>query len=59
MSAEDNKGITRRLERVSKRILEIANADEGAAQKQKGLVDVCSPLVAYAKAPATGKPCQR
>jgi hypothetical protein len=37
----------------------IAKADEGAAQKQKGLVDVCSPLVAYAETPATGKPCQR
>jgi hypothetical protein len=35
---------------------EIAKADEGAAQNQKGLVNVGSPLVAYAETPATGKP---
>jgi hypothetical protein len=37
---------------------EIAEADECAAQSQESLVDVCPPLVAYAKPPATRKPRQ-
>ena len=49
----------RLLERVSKRMSEIAKANEGAAKKEKGQVDVGSSLVAHAKAPATGKPGKR
>ena len=44
---------------VSKHLSEIAQADECAAQDQEGLVDVRSLLVANAKTPATGEPCQR
>ena len=47
------------LEHVSKHGSEIAKANEGAAEKEKGQVDVCAPLVAYAETPATGNPGQR
>jgi hypothetical protein len=40
-------------------VLEIAKADEGAAKKEKGQMDVGSPLVAYAETPATGNPGKR
>src|SRR5215207_1198153 len=46
------------LEHVSKRMSEIAEADESAAQNQESLVDVRPPLVAYAKTSPTRKPRQ-
>lgn len=45
----------RHIEHVSKRTVEIAEADERTVQNQEGFVYVCSALVAYTKASATGE----